>query len=80
MNGWGGLLWVVCIVKVSVTTSCVMGKCGTCVIACVFRDVRESIELPDDGGWLRDNAVSLYFFEKPHFTLATERKVFKNNV
>jgi hypothetical protein len=57
-----------------------MGKCGTCFIACVFGDVRESIGLPHDEEWLRDNAVSLYLSEKPHFNLDTERKVFKNNV
>ena len=28
----------------------------------------------------RDNAVSLYFLEIPHFTLVEEQKVFKNNV
>ena len=38
------------------------------------------MEFPQDGGWLRDSAVSLYFLKIPHFTLVEELKVFKNNV
>ena len=45
-NGGRVFLWVVCNVKVSVTNSFVMGKCGTGVLASVFCDARESMELP----------------------------------
>ena len=38
------------------------------------------MEFPQDGGWLRDSAVSLYFLKIPHFTLVEELKVFKKNV
>ena len=46
----------------------------------VFCDTKESMDLPYDGECLRDNAVSLYFLEIPHFTLPEGPKVFKNNV
>ena len=46
-------------IKVSVTASYVMGKCGTGVFMSVFCDARESIEWPHNEECLRDNAVSL---------------------
>ena len=46
----------------------------------VFCNARESMELRYDEECLRDNAVSLYYLEIPHFTLVEEPNVFKNNV
>jgi hypothetical protein len=57
-----------------------MARCQTGVFMSVFCDASESIELLYDRECLRNNAVSLYFLEIPHFTLAKEPKVFKNNV
>ena len=79
-NNGGVFLWLVSNIKLSVTTSYVMGKCRTDVFKSVFCDARVSMELPRDGECLRDNAVSLYFPEIPHFVLAEELKVFKNDV
>ena len=73
-------LWLVSNIKVLVTASGVMGKCRTGVFVSVFCNARESMELRYDGECLRDNAVSLYYLEIPHFTLVEEQKVFKNNV
>ena len=67
-------------INVSVTASCVMRKWQTDVFTSVFCDARESMEWPRDEECLRDNAVSLYFSEIPHFTRLEEPKVFKNNV
>jgi hypothetical protein len=67
-------------IKVSVTTSYVMGKCRTDVFKSVVCDAWESIESPGDGECACDNAVSLYLHEIPHFALVEEPKVFKNNV
>ena len=58
-NDRGGVLCLVSDIKVSVASSYVMGKCRTDVFVSVFCDVRDSIELPYDGEWLRDSAVSL---------------------
>ena len=71
---------LVCNIKVSVTGSYVLGKYLTDVLMSVFFDIRESMELPFDGGWIQDSAVSLYSLEIPKFTLVGEAKVFKNNV
>ena len=79
-NGGGVFLWLVSNIKVLVTASCVMGKCRTGVFVSVFCDARESMDSPHNGEGHRDNAVSLYFLEIPHFTLVEEQKVFKNNV
>ena len=38
------------------------------------------MELRYDEEGHRDNAVSLYYLEIPHFTIVEEQKVFKNNV
>ena len=57
-----------------------MGKCRTGVFLSVFCDARESMDSPRNEEGHRDNAVSLYFLEIPHFTLVEEQKVFKNNV
>ena len=46
----------------------------------VFCDARESMDSSHNEEGHRDNAVSLYFLEIPHFTLVEEQKVFKNNV
>ena len=73
-------LWLVSIIKVSVTASHVMGRCRTDVFVSVFCDVRDSMKLPCDKERLRNSAVSLYFLEIPHFTLVEEPKVLKNNV
>ena len=73
-------LWLVSNIKKSVATSCVMGKCRTDVFVSVFCDVRDSIELPYDGEWLRDSAVSLLNPWKTSFYLVEESKEFKNNV
>jgi hypothetical protein len=79
-NGCEVFLWLVCNIKVLVTASYVMGKCRTGVFVSVFCNARESMELQHDKECLRDNAVSLYYLEIPHFTLVEEQKVFKNNV
>ena len=79
-NGCGVFLWLVSNIKVLVTASYVMGKCQTGVFVSVFCNVRESMELRYDEECLDDNAVSLYYFEIPHFTLVEEQKVLKNNV
>ena len=79
-NGWRGVLWLGSNIKVSVAASYVMGKCQTDVFASVFCDLRDSMGLPCDGGYIRDSAVLLYFFKIPHFNLVGEDKVFKNNV
>ena len=47
-NDWGGVLWVLYNIKLSVTTSCVMGKCGTGVFMSVFCDASESMEFRHD--------------------------------
>ena len=73
-------LWLVPNIKVSVTTSYVMGKCRTDVFKSVFCDAWESMDSPNNKEGHRDSAVSLYFLEIPHFTLVEEQKVFKNNV
>ena len=73
-------LWLVLNIKVSVTTSYVMGKCRNEVFVSVFCDARESMDSPHNRESHRDNAVSLYYLEIPHFTLVEEQKVFKNNV
>ena len=79
-NGWEGVLWLGTIIKVSVTASYIVGKRRTGVFASVFCDARGSMELTYGGGCLRDNSVSLYFLEIPHFSLGKGPKVFKNNV
>ena len=73
-------LWVVCNIKVLVTVSYVMRKCRTDVFTSVFCNARGSMDIRHDGECPRDNAVSWYFLEIPHFTLLGEAKVFKNNV
>ena len=73
-------LWLVSNIKVLVTASYVMGKCRTGVFVSVFCDARESMDSSHNEEGHRDNAVSLYFLEIPHFTLVEEQKVFKNNV
>ena len=57
-----------------------MGKCRTDVFVSVFCNARESMELRYDEEGHRDNAVSLYYLEIPHFSLLEEQKVLKNNV
>ena len=47
-NGGGVFLWLVSNIKVSVTASCVMGKCRTNVSVSVFCSARGSMELPYD--------------------------------
>ena len=71
---------LVCNIKVSVTASYVMGKCRSDVFTSVFCDSRGSMDFQHHRQWLRDNAVSLYFLDMSHFTLAGEAKVLKNNV
>ena len=73
-------LWLVSNIKVSVTASYVMGKCRTGVFVSVFCNARESMDSPHNGESHRDNAMSLYYLEIPHFTLVENLKVFKNNV
>ena len=73
-------LWLVSNIKVLVTASYVMGKCRTGVFVSVFCNARESMDSPHNEEGHRDNAVSLYYLEIPHFTLVEELKVFKNNV
>ena len=73
-------LWLVSNVKVSVAASYVMGKCRTGVFVSVFYDARDIMDFPHNGEGPRDNAVSWYFLEIPHFILVEEPKVFKNNV
>ena len=73
-------LWLVSNIKVLVTALYVMEKCRTGVFVSVFCDARESMDSPRNEEGHRDNAVSLYFLEIPHFTLVEEQKVFKNNV
>ena len=86
MKVWGQenngrvFLWLVSNIKVSVTTSYVMGKCRTGVFMSVFWDARDSMDSPHNGEGHRDSAVSLYFLEIPHFILVEEQNVFKNNV
>ena len=58
-NGGSVFLLLLSDIKVSVTASYVMGKCGTGVFMSVFCDARESIEWPHNEECLRDNAVSL---------------------
>ena len=72
--------WLVSNIKVLVTASYVMGKCRTGVFVSVFCDARESMDSPHNKEGHRDNAVSLYYLEIPHFSLLEEQKVFKNNV
>ena len=79
-NDGGMFLWLVSNIKVLVTASYVMGKCQTDVFESVFCDARGSMDFRHDGECPRDNAVSWYFLEIPHFTLAKGLKVFKNNV
>ena len=73
-------LWLVSNIKVSVTTSDVVGKCRTDVFVSVFCDTRDSMDITHNTEGLRDSAVSLYFLDLSHFTLAGEAKVLKNNV
>ena len=73
-------LWLVSNIQGLVTGSYVMGKCRTSVFMSVFCDARESMDPSHNEEGHRDNAVSLYFLEIPHFTLVEEQKVFKNNV
>ena len=73
-------LWIVSNIKVSVTTSYVMGKCRTDVFVSVFWDARDSMDSPHNEEGHRDSAVSLYFLEITHFILVEEQNVFKNNV
>ena len=73
-------LWVVSNIKLSVTASYVLEKYRTSVFMSVFCDAWGSMELTCDKQCPRDNAVSLYFLEIPHFTLPEGPKVFKNNV
>ena len=79
-NGCGVFLWLVSNIKLLVTASYVMGKCRTGVFVSVFCDARESMDSSHNEEGHRDNAVSLYFLEIPHFTLVEEQNVFKNNV
>jgi hypothetical protein len=79
-NGSGVFLWLVSNIKVLVTASYVMGKCRTGVFVSVFCNARGSMELQCYEECVRDNAVSLYYLEIPHFTLVEEQKVFENNV
>ena len=79
-NGGGVLLWLVSNINVLVPASYVMGKCRTGVFVSVFCDARESMDSSHNEEGHRDNAVSLYFLEIPHFALVEEQKVFKNNV
>ena len=79
-NDGGVFLCLACNIKILVTASYVVGKCWTDVFESVFCDARGSMELLCDQKCLCDNAVSLYFLEKPHFTLVQVPKVFKNNV
>ena len=58
-NGGGVFLWLVSNIKVLVTASYVMEKCRTGIFVSVFCNARGSMELPQDGEWLRDSAVSL---------------------
>ena len=67
-------------IKVSVTTSDVVGKCRTDVFVSVFCDTRDSMDFTHNGEGLRDSAVSLYFLEILHFSLVEELKVFKDKV
>ena len=67
-------------IKVSVTTSDVVEKCRTDVFVSVFCDTRDSMDITHNTEGLRDSAVSLYFLDLSHFTLAGEAKVLKNNV
>ena len=79
-NGGKVFLWLVSNIKISVTASCVMGKCRTGTFMSVFCDARGSMGLPYDEECLRDNAVPFYLFKTPHFTHVEKLKVFKNNV
>ena len=58
-NGGEVFLWLVSNIKVSVTASYVMGRVRTDVFVSVFCNARGSMELPQDGEWLRDSAVFL---------------------
>ena len=69
-NGGGVFLWFISNIKVLVTASYIMGKCRTGVFVSVFCNARESMELQHDKECPRDNAVSLYYLEIPHFTLS----------
>ena len=69
-------LWIVSSIKVSVTASCIMGKCRTDVFGSVFCDARDSMDFQRNEEGLRDNAVSLYYLEIPNFTLVGEPNVF----
>ena len=73
-------LWVVSNIKLSVTASYVLEKYRTSVFMSVFCDAWGSMELTCDKQCPRDNAVSLYFLEIPHFNHLEELKMFKNNV
>jgi hypothetical protein len=64
----------------SVPASCVMGKCRTDFFVSVFCDTSDIMDSRYNEEGLRDSAVSLYFFEIPHFILVEEPKVFKSNV
>jgi hypothetical protein len=46
----------------------------------VFCNARERMDPSHNEGGHRGCAVSLYFLEIPHFILAEEQNVFKNNV
>ena len=44
-NEGGVFLWIVSVIRVSVTASYIMGKCQTDVVVSVFCDVKESMEV-----------------------------------
>jgi hypothetical protein len=73
-------LWLVYNIKVSVTTSHVMGKHRTDDFVSVCCDVKGSMDFPHNKEVSRSSAVSSYFPKIPHFTLVRGPKVFKNNV
>ena len=79
-NGRGVFLWLVSNINVSVTASCVMGKCQTDVSMSVLCDPKGSMESPCDEDRPRDNAVSLYLVEISQFSHVGEVKVFNCNV
>ena len=79
-SGGGVFQCLISSIKVSVTTSDVVGKCRTDVFVSVFCDTRDSMDFTHNTEGLRDSAVSLYFLEIPHFTLVEGPKVFKDKV
>ena len=71
-NVGGVFLGIVPNQTILITASYVMGKCRSGVFESVFCSARESMELLRNEECPRGNAVSLYFLEKPHFTLVKE--------